>query len=243
MQLFKLKIPRMEFIVFELLEVDKNKLSNSTYKPESVFAVDLAVLPENLQYRVQSRDAIVQTQSSVYVQRYDFTPERVTLSGTFGDDIRFIRNSWLDGWSRLKMFEDELVKRSKTNSGNKYYVINYYDFQFQRFGVINIDSWSLSGNARDNTNLVRYQLDFTIVDGLYQANNWNSNIYNYLAMSLIERTINMGYTNNNTGFDFQSLGLEVASGLKEIVDTVVGFMNNTPLGGIVKKITLKSGAF
>ena len=49
------------------------------------------------------------------------------------------------------------------------YGLNYYDFWFQRFGNVNIDTWDLNGNSKENTQMPRYSLDFIIIGDLIKA--------------------------------------------------------------------------
>lgn len=238
----KLNIPRVEAIVFELVEIDTQQaMSNSNYKPSVVKAVELAVLPEALNYRLRSRDALAQTEKNIYVQRFGLAPEHVTFTGSFGDDKRLVGTEWLDGWERLKQFEDEIFKKSKDINANKIYAVNYYDFLFQRFGVVNLESWSLSGNARNNANLINYTLEFTIVDKLYvvapdlQLKN--------LTQALLNRTINLELSKNLSAKGLLIAGIdtifEVAYGLEQVTDWIVGLAQKTILG----KLILKKGAF
>lgn len=211
--------------MFELVEIDTVKLiQDSSYKPRQVKAIDLAILPEQLNYRLASRDALTQTQSKVFVHRFDFQPEKVRFAGSFGDDERWVNNVWLDGWKRLKQFEEEIVRRSKQVKNNRIlYAVNYYDFMFQRFGAINIDSWALTANARTNANLITYSLDFTIVDKLYSVN---------LIDALIKNLLNgLMYRNVNdlnlyeilmfSGLSYAQFGLDILSSLDNYLENAI----------------------
>ena len=168
-------LPRINYIVFELLRIDPIMLAKrpTTYTPTSVKTLELAVMPESLSYKLVSRDAISQTDASVFVQRYAFAPERVRYSGSFGEDKRLSNGIMMDGWQRLMDFEGAIVRGSKDHgieSGKPViYALNYYDFLFSRFGMVNIDGWDLNANARTNSNLINYTLDFTITDPLFNT--------------------------------------------------------------------------
>jgi len=116
-------IPQLGYIVFELLEIDLEQAKLTGYVAKSITAINLAVLPEQLTYQLRSRDAIMQTQDNVYVQRYSYLPEQVRFTGTFGDDFRYVNGHRLDGWGRLKQFENEII-RTKESEGKKIYTIN-----------------------------------------------------------------------------------------------------------------------
>jgi hypothetical protein len=47
--------------------------------------------------------------------------------------------------------------------------LNYYDFSFQKFGSIDIRNWRLNANARVNTSLILYNLDFIITGDLIKS--------------------------------------------------------------------------
>lgn len=238
------RTPRMEFIVFELLEIDiKKQQADSNYKPKVMKTIDLAVIPESLQYRLQSRDSVSQTEKDVYVQRFEMAPEKVTFSGTFGDDKRMVGIEWLDGWQRLQQFEQFIVRNSKKSEEGKVYAVNYYDFLFQRFGAINIDSWALTANARNNTNLINYSLDFTIVGELITTTT-KLPILSNLMLGMVDRVFNAGLMANImvTGVDYEAVALDIASGLDGALTIISALVTPSNLVNI-GKITLKKGAF
>lgn len=165
-------IPQIPYVVFELVKINVDRyISNQDYKAEQVQTVYLAVLPEQFNYRLTSRDAIRQTDSKVFVNKYGLAPERCTISGNFGQKSRLIAGTYMDGWSRLKQFEELIVRKGKetefTQDGSKYiYALNYYDFLWQRYGNINIQSFSVNGNSRVNALLPFYSCDFMIIGEL-----------------------------------------------------------------------------
>jgi hypothetical protein len=169
--LIKSRIPRIPTIVFELVKIDAKKIAEENpenYRAKQENYISLQVLPESFNSGLRSRDNITQT-NKVFVQKFTPQPEMIRLSGTFGDQESALSvagiNITLDGWGRLIQFE-EMVKKSMKIDSNSIYAINYYDFLFQRFGAININSFNISANASENTNLVRYNLEFPIIGKL-----------------------------------------------------------------------------
>jgi hypothetical protein len=167
-------LPKLKYIVFELVKITMNDYLQNKYRATVEETIYLAVLPQQFQYRLIARDAMTQTESRVFLNRYDYQPERCNISGHFGIEPRFVAGTVMDGWSRLAQYEKEIIRRSKKadfpQEGQKYiYALNYYDFWFHRFGNINIESWNLRANAKENTQLPRYSLDFLILGALIKA--------------------------------------------------------------------------
>lgn len=167
-------LPKLKYIVFELVKIGLNDYMNNNYRATVEETIYLAVMPQQFQYRLMSRDAITQTDSRVFLNRYDYQPERCSISGYFGIEPRFVAGTIMDGFTRLSQFEKEIIRRSKKSefpdTGAPYmYALNYYDFWFHRFGNINIETWNLHANAKENTQLPRYSLDFLIIGGLIKA--------------------------------------------------------------------------
>lgn len=205
-------LPRIKYIAFELVEIDLERAhQEADYLPTSVLAIDLAVVPENLSYGLQARDAIIQTKENVYIDRHSFMPEQVKLSGVFGDDYRIVNGQKLDGWARLKMFENEII-RTKGTQGQKIYGVNYYDFLFQRFGHINIESWTLTGNARSNTVMPNYQLAFSIIGELITTAGLPA-----LGLSVLNRILESG----ETGIGLLSQTSDIDDILKNVIANTV----------------------
>ncbi len=231
MSLLSLQIPRISYIAFELVEVDMDALlKDKRYKANQVKAIDLAVLPEQLTYRLQSRDAITQTYSDVFVQRYEMQPERVRFSGTFGDDYRLVNNQYLDGWQRLKQFEEDIVRRKGHKNPNKIYCINYYDFVFQRFGSINIDSWSLNADGRTNSNLINYTLEFTIVGEIIDVNTLDAFIKNLVSGVFFNVSIsrfNILDTFVLSGLNYADYGVEILKELDAKLEDALSKFSNS----------------
>ncbi len=157
----KFAIPRADYVVFQLVSMT----ANST-QIEVIDTIYLALLPENFSYGLQSRDSITKTHSTTFINQVDLAPERVRISGIFGQERRLMAGTYMDGWSRLKQFEETIVRQSKQNDNGTYYSINYYDYLFQRFGTINISDWSIDGNAASNTRMIKYSLNFVITGDL-----------------------------------------------------------------------------
>lgn len=169
-------LPKLKYIVFELVKIGLNDYMNNNYRSTVEETIYLAVMPQQFQYRLMSRDAITQTDSKVFLNRYDYQPERCSINGYFGIEPRFVAGTVMDGWTRLDQFEKEIIRRSKKSEfpkegeGAPYmYALNYYDFWFHRFGNVNIETWNLHANAKENTQLPRYSLDFIIIGGLIKA--------------------------------------------------------------------------
>jgi len=172
----RLALPQLNYIVFELVRVNIDDYLAENYRAEQEEVVFFAVMPEQIRYANSARDAIAQTDSKVFVNRYDLAPERVSLSGTFGDLPRLISGTYMDGWARLQQFEKDIVKKSKRielpESGDdaRYlYMLNYYDFWFQRYGAANISSFEVRGNAREIATLPRYSCEFVLIGDLIEV--------------------------------------------------------------------------
>lgn len=169
----RVALPQLTYIVFELVRVNIDDYLAENYRAVSEETVFLAVMPEQVRYANTARDAIAQTDSNVFINRFDLAPERVSISGTFGDLPRLISGTYMDGWSRLQQFEKDIVKKSKrielptTGDDARYlYMLNYYDFWWQRFGSANIASFEVRGNAREISTLPRYSCDLMLVGDL-----------------------------------------------------------------------------
>jgi hypothetical protein len=168
----KILIPRVPYIVFQLARVDVNKyLNDESYRAEEVETIYLAIKPEQIEYTKSSRDAITQTTDKVFVHKFPLAPERCRISGTFGYRPALIAGTYMDGYTRLKQFEEDLFEQSKAlefpNDTDRYfYVVNYYDFLYQKFGAINFDSYKVRVNARDNSQLQLYSCEYILTGEL-----------------------------------------------------------------------------
>ncbi len=166
----KVFIPRINYVAFELIKIDIK--SQETEQEDVIY---LAVKPSQFEYRLQGRDAIAQTNTTVFITKFSLAPEHCRISGTFGNESQYIAGTYMDGWSRLKQFQEDVVKKSKdvsigvSKKGDYIYAINYYDFIFQKFGAINISNWQISGDAQSNTILPKYSCDFAIVGELIKT--------------------------------------------------------------------------
>jgi hypothetical protein len=167
-------LPKLKYIVFELIKVGLNDYMNGNYRAIVEDTIYLAVMPQQFQYRLMSRDAMTQTDSRVFLNRYAYQPERCSINGHFGIEPRYVAGTVMDGFTRLSQFEESIIRKSKEskfpNDASPYiYALNYYDFWFHRFGNINIETWNLHANAKENTQLPRYSLDFLIIGDLIKA--------------------------------------------------------------------------
>ncbi len=170
----RLTVPQLNYIVFELVKIDLNAYLQQNYRAQQVDVEFLAVIPSTFDYRLISRDAITQSDSSVFVNKLKFSPERCSIRGTFGYQARLINGSFMTGWQRLKAFQDNIVKLSKESSQPNdtqrfVYACNYYDMWFQKYGSINISSWNIRGDAQQNSVLPNYSMDFIIIGDLIKA--------------------------------------------------------------------------
>lgn len=163
----KVTIPRKSYILFELIKIDKLKYRSNdpaAFTQEDV--IHLAVLPENLNYSKTSRDYVMQGAEDFFVTKYSPAAEKCSLNGYFGDTRRLVAGTYMTGWDRLIQFQDTIFEKSKLLTANEMYVVNYYDFLMQKFGVINLNNWNLSGSARTNTNMPRYSTEFVLLGDL-----------------------------------------------------------------------------
>jgi len=164
-------IPILPYICFELVKVNIEDYAKQNFVAISIDTIYLVTFPESFDSRLRSRDAITQTDSEVFLNKYDYTPQRISLSGTFGVKRRML----MTGWDRLKQFEQQIIKRSKTASlpdGDQerfIYAVNYYNFLMGQFGNINVSSWATRGNARTNSDLINYNFEFDIIGKLVKT--------------------------------------------------------------------------
>lgn len=170
----RLSIPQISAVVFELVKVNIDQYAAKNYRAEQIQVVYLAVLPESIRYSLMSRDQIQKTENTTIVNKLSYSPQLVQLRGTFGKKPRLIAGSYLNGWDRLMQFKENIVKLSKEsslpNDPQRYiYALNFYDFQWQEFGSINIQSFDIRGEARENTQLPRYDITFYLIGDLIKA--------------------------------------------------------------------------
>ena len=171
----KFQVPRIDYVVFELIKIDSKKYKESIKENKEFIAtqvdtVYLGVLPESFDYSLTGRDSIQQTYSDVFVNKFDFAPERCSIQGSFGDAERLIAGTYMNGWSRLEQFQEDIVRKSKRKlDGTAFYALNYYDFIWRRFGSVNISNWKVNGNSNNNSNLIRYNCDFVITGDLIKT--------------------------------------------------------------------------
>lgn len=171
-----IELPQLNYIIFQLVSFYAD--TPDQIKEERV--VSLAVIPTMLDYTLTSRDAIYQTQN-IFTDKFPIAPVRCTLSGTTGNLPRPESLSFLDGLGRLKEMEllfrqshsvdDKKLEanfirqqgislKQDENKKQKIYGLNYYDFIFHQYFRINLQSFHFYGNARQNTKLKYYDLQF-----------------------------------------------------------------------------------
>jgi hypothetical protein len=162
--------PRLNYLVFELIKIDTAKYrtnpnDSSAFTQEDV--IYLAVKPDSINYQIQKRNYVLQSLNSTFITKYSYQPERCSLGGVFGHERRYVYGSYMTGWERLRQFTDNIINKSnEIDSGKSLYFINYYDFNFQKYSVIDINSWSLNGNASTHSIMPRYSLDFILLGEL-----------------------------------------------------------------------------
>ncbi|MGE5683442.1 MAG: hypothetical protein ACM34K_21490 [Bacillota bacterium] len=177
----KAYLPRIPYVVFELVKIDlkEQKALGASYEAGQIDTVYLAVMPESYSFKTRGRNSIQQTGEDVFIDKYPNAPERIGISGTFGDMPRLIGGTFLDGYTRLKQFEERIIKMklesyvlkeemiSKDIDESKAILaVNYYDFLWQKFGSISLNDFDVRCNARENTQLIRYSFDFILVGEL-----------------------------------------------------------------------------
>jgi len=180
----KLYLPRIPYVVFELVKIDVQEFRDQTakseeYKATQIDTVYLAVMPESYDFEVRGRNAITQTTDKVYMDTHAKKYETVSISGTFGDTPRLIGGTFMDGWNRLKQFEDRIIAakletymegekgiQDEVNKNKVILAINYYDFLWQKFGSIDVSSWRVNSNAKQNTNYIHYTFAFSVIGDL-----------------------------------------------------------------------------
>lgn len=160
-------VPQINYVVFELVKISIDEYLTKEYKAVQEETIYLAKLPAVFNYKLKSRDSIVQTDNKVTVNKFSFQPEHCMISGDFGYQNRLMAGTFLDGWTRLQQFHEYVVLKSKDTSDEDYiYGLNYYDFIWRKFGSININNFDLRGNARENAVLPKYSCEFDIVGNL-----------------------------------------------------------------------------
>jgi len=175
----KLYLPRIPYVVFELVKIDIEKSKEEGYKAEQIDTIYLAVTPEDYNCDTQGRNAVTQTTNKIFVDRHENRYKRITISGTFGDTPRLIGGTFMDGWNRLKQFEDRVIKmkletyydkekaiQDDIDKNKVILAVNCYDFLFQEFGVINLENFNIRSNARQNSKLIQYRFTYDIIGDL-----------------------------------------------------------------------------
>ena len=214
MGLITARLPQIPYIAFELVKVNMvHYMNKKNYKADQVALVSMKILPEQMDYELTGRDAITQTDKKIFKQGYYWGPQKVTYRGSFLNDYEETDGILLDGYGRLKRFEENIIYLGKeTEEAGKYmYMINFYDFYLHRFGVINTDKWHLSGNGKENTNLLRYDLSFRIIGDLMSVN---------IVDALIGNILTAGF---GGGFTISTVLLDSGITLADnIIDTIKG---------------------
>ena len=245
-------IPQMPYIVFELLKIKIDDYVDENYVAESVDTIYLQTFPEQYDFRLRARDAMTQTDSEVFINKYDFAPERLSFNGTFGVKDR----GMMSGYNRLKQFEKEIILRSKTASlpgtgdGERFiYVVNFYGFEFGKFGNINVSTWNTRGNARENSDLIKYSFEFDIIGKLVKTNSKDQLLIALNGLFGEDGLISdaLDFVNSNETVQDVYQGMETMKqiatlpqqGLSFVADTVINavkdvgsFVTSRPEGGI-----------
>lgn len=177
----KAYLPKIPYVVFELVKISvrEQKDKSNDYQAEQIDTIYLAVMPESYAFKTHGRNSVVQTGKDVFIDQYPIAPEKVSISGTFGDMPRLIGGTFLDGYTRLKQFEERIVQmklesyidsekliQEQVNKSESILAVNYYDFLWHKFGSISVENFDVRANAAQNVNMIRYSFDFTIVGDL-----------------------------------------------------------------------------
>lgn len=233
----KVYIPQINYLVFELvrIDVDLYKSETASYRAEQVETIYLATLPTQFDYDKTGRDSITKTGDKTFVQKFSYMPIRGRISGTFGERPRIIAGTYLDGWARLRQFDETIIDKSKDVSSGKYiYTLNYYDFIWQKFGEINIRGFKINGNAQQNAKLPNYSCDFEIVGDLVKVNSkdpilgWLNTTFGESSLaSSITGVINTGLEAIQPALTLVGVGVEMINTTVSLVSNASSYIQNT----------------
>ena len=236
---FYFNIPQMPYIVFELLKIKIDDYVDENYVAESVDTIYLQTFPEQYDFRLRARDAMTQTDSEVFINKYDYAPERLSFNGTFGVKDR----GMMSGYNRLKQFEKEIIRRSKTTGlpetetgdGERFiYIVNFYGFEFGKFGCINVSSWNTRGNARENSDLIKYSFEFDIIGKLEKTNSKDPLLAALNGIFGEDGIISDALDFVNTNGIIQSVyqTMETVKQMATLPEQGLGFINDTVVNAI-----------
>ena len=72
-------LPQLNYLIFELVRINAADYLCGEYSAEPVETVVLAVQPEIFSFQLTARDSITQTDSQVFLNKYDFAPEKCSM--------------------------------------------------------------------------------------------------------------------------------------------------------------------
>lgn len=230
-------IPQIPYIIFELIKIKIDDYVKENFVAESVDTVYLQTFPEQYDFRLRSRDAMTQTDSEVFLNKYNYAPERLSFNGTFGVKDR----GMMSGYNRIKLFEKEIIRRSKTanlpETGDEerfIYAVNFYGYQFGKFGNINVSSWNTRGNARENSELIKYAFEFDMIGKLIKTNLKDPLLIAlnkiYGEDGLISNALD--FVNNSNSIQSVYRTLVTGKQLATLPEQGLGFVNDTVVNAI-----------
>lgn len=150
-----LRVQKGDSIIFQLLRRD---VAVSDSKWEELQVVEMLPKPTVLNYTYAPRNAYYQTiEDQGFIDKYGMAPTGVTLSGSFGIQIRRSGISFKDGYTRFWEFREQIVKLSQrvspmqSDGKHQYvYAVNYYDFINDEKFAADIRQLGITMNARYN---------------------------------------------------------------------------------------------
>jgi hypothetical protein len=176
-----------KFILFEVVLVTGDGEKISKVLPVSYHP--LFVGPRDISYTDQSRTDIQKTLKVINSNKAGRQPLRCTLAGSFGSSPRFTHGGFVDGFTRLKQFWNEVVRLGDTiakeevsellsmlsinlpfwtkaglpatfGEDSMWFEVNFYDFRNNRRFRCNIDQFQLDDSFTPN-DLPKYSLQLT----------------------------------------------------------------------------------
>jgi len=256
MSLSLLSIPKLPYIVFELISIPIEKTLNGSVTVESqgnpvvVDTVIMDVLPSKINYGYSSKknyNAGV-GDGNVNVIKGGLAPQRIMLEGTFGK--RFIRRGAKiqDGFGRLKEFRNLFIKSQsistiKSDDPNKKRSIpamNFYDFTIHYWGAADLDTFEIDEDAQRFNTLPTYKVQLTGMGSLIQVRSTDPLLRNLQYAIKLQETfdaVNEEIQNsdvfrnaNEVAADLETLKL-ATNGANELVGQYAQALTTIPIVG------------
>jgi hypothetical protein len=181
-----IKLRKGNSIVFQLLRSNLAGTDEQMRAWNEVKVVTLAVNPASIDYGYKTRSSVIQTsERNGYVDKFGEEFTKVSMEGTFGSKPRRVGLSLKDGYTRLVEFRDEIVRKSNrvndeldrkenkvelADSPARYvYAVNYYDFINDEMFAIDISTFDIRLNTKDNPIIPSYRLSFTEIGDTIKA--------------------------------------------------------------------------